>query len=1058
MATLCRFSRFLPLLIGAILVLCIYGLGQSDTAMLSGRVVDPSGLNINGALVELVNVDRNVAVTTKTNSTGLYIFPSVQPGNYRMRISSPNFTTVNLTSLTLNVQDSREQNFRLAVGSVAESITVEAKGNLVDVSNAVSTNVDQQFVKELPLNGRSFQTLFQLTPGVVITATDGGELGQFSVNGQRPNANYFTVDGVSANVGAFPGSGVGQTAGGSVPALTAGGGTNSLVSVDALEEFSIQTSGFAPEYGRTPGGQISILTRSGTNDFHGDVFDYLRNDAVDANDWFANNNHLPRGALRQNDFGGVVGGPIFRNRTFFFFSYEGLRLTQPVTGISDVPDLAARQAAIPAMQQFINAFPLPNGPEEGGGLAFANYTVSNLNHLDTESLRFDHQFRPDLSLFVRYNHSTSEARVASRLNSLSLNSNEHFKTGLHTLTSGVAWAIRPILSNDFRFNWSWSSVTDLATVDKFQGAVPFDLAAALPGQDLSNSSFDLAIVNSTNAALETGPFNKLNLQRQVNLVDILSWQIGRHLVKFGFDYRRLTPQVDATHYSQSVFFDTPADLGAGFPSPSFGAEVDANYGPIEALSTNYSLFGQDTWKVRDRLTLTYGLRWDYNPTISAHGQNGLPILHVQGIANLATASPATPGSPLYKATADNFAPRLGFSYKLRDSSNYGTVLRGGVGMFYDLGNGPVGLLFSFSPFNSRAFPFPTAFPLTGANAAKPGPSLTAPFTSLYAFPRTLRQPYTYQFNLGLEQAMTPKQTLTVAYVGAAAHGLLRRDVFSGPALTPNIGELNFVSNSAYSHYDSLQVQVRRHHAKQLEILASYTWAHSRDNASAETARSAPTANLSPARDYGNSGFDIRHTGSLAFDYQIPSPWHRRGVKLLLGGWGLNAFLVARTATPVDVTLFRDIGFGFLAYRPDTTPGVSPHIRDPKAPGGLRLNPAAFSVPAAAQQGNLGRNSVRGFALFQQDFSIRRTLRLSDKLQLQARVEAFNVFNHPNFSSPLSSLGFVDNTGTLSSNPSFGVSTSMFNQGSSQFTGGSGFNPLYQIGGPRSLQAAVKLEF
>src|SRR5208282_1663526 len=229
------------------------------------------------------------------------------------------------------------------------------------------TVVDRTFADNLPLNGRSFQTLIMLTPGVVVTQTAYDDQGQFSVNGQRADANYFTVDGVSANFGVTGFLPLVQAAGGALPALSVAGGTNSLVSVDAMQEFRVQTSSFAPEFGRTPGGQISIATRSGTNDFHGTLFEYFRNDVLDSNDWFngyTNNPPLPKAEERQNDFGGVLGGPIIKNRTFFFFSYEGLRLRLPQTAISSVPDVGSRQTPNdPAMQQFLNAYPLPNGPE-----------------------------------------------------------------------------------------------------------------------------------------------------------------------------------------------------------------------------------------------------------------------------------------------------------------------------------------------------------------------------------------------------------------------------------------------------------------------------------------------------------------------------------------------------------------------------------------------------------------------------------------------------------------------------------------------------------------------
>jgi len=316
---------------------------QLETATISGQVVDPSGLRITGARVRLVDIDRYTTTGTATNSSGLYTFPGVRPGRYRMEVTAGGFKVVNVTGLTVNTQDHLEQNFKLAVGSISESVTVEGGAPVVDTeSSAVSTVVDRQFAENLPMNGRSFQTLIDLTPGVVTVPSNSQDSGQFSVNGQRASSNYWMVDGVSANIGigvgasASPGNGMGGTIG----SFSTSGGTNSLVSVDAMQEFRIQTSTYAPEFGRTPGGQVSIVTRSGTNQFHGTLFDYLRNDALDASDWFngfTNSPPLQKAKERQNDFGGTFSGPIFKDRSFFFFSYEGLRLRLPVTTLTTVP-------------------------------------------------------------------------------------------------------------------------------------------------------------------------------------------------------------------------------------------------------------------------------------------------------------------------------------------------------------------------------------------------------------------------------------------------------------------------------------------------------------------------------------------------------------------------------------------------------------------------------------------------------------------------------------------------------------------------------------------------
>ena len=462
---------------------------QLETATVSGQVVDPSGLSVTGAQVRIVDIDRNSTAGTATNTSGLYTFPSVRPGRYRMEVTASGFKVVNVTGLVVNVQDHLEQNFKLAVGSVSESVSVEAGSQLVDTeSAAVSTIVGRNFVENMPLNGRSFQSLLTLTPGVV--AVPGGSVGtsgELSVNGQRTEANYFTVDGVSANTGTTPGNfGAGAGYAGAVPGESALGTTQSLVSIDALQEFRATTSTYSAEYGRTPGGQFSLLTRSGTNEWHGSAYDYLRNDAMDANNWFNNAAMppIPRQEERQNDFGGTLGGPFIipglyngKNKTFFFFSYEGLRLLQPQAVIPlSVPDAGLRQNAPSALQPVLNAFPLPNGGEDGlnDGLAFYNLAVSIPSNLDSISLRIDHSLSDKFKIFARYGSTPSNNGSYFQTTDITNNSN------VHTLTLGATNLITMRQSNDFRLQHHAKQQQLRGRSDDVGGAIPFNLSS-IPG-------------------------------------------------------------------------------------------------------------------------------------------------------------------------------------------------------------------------------------------------------------------------------------------------------------------------------------------------------------------------------------------------------------------------------------------------------------------------------------------------------------------------------------------------------------------------------------------------
>src|SRR5215216_129629 len=354
---------------------------QGATATLSGVVTDQTGAVLPGANIAVISIAQGFQRTTATNDEGIFVVPLLPPGNYTVKAEHEGFTPAEFREVILNVNDQRTIKIALKVGNVAnQTVDVLDSPALIDESPAVGTTIDRQFVGNLPLNGRSFQSLIALSPGVVVTAATSFNRGQFSVNGQRANANYFTVDGVSANIGANSSDGISQDFAGSLPGLNTFGGTNSLVSVDALEEFKIQTSTFAPEFGRSPGGQVQILTRSGTNSFHGTLFEYFRNDALDAKDWFVNANRLAKPALRQHDFGFVLGGPVLlprfgeggpltgyngHNKTFFFLSYEGLRLRQPQAENRLVVATRVRQLAPSALQTVVNALPLPTGPEVG---------------------------------------------------------------------------------------------------------------------------------------------------------------------------------------------------------------------------------------------------------------------------------------------------------------------------------------------------------------------------------------------------------------------------------------------------------------------------------------------------------------------------------------------------------------------------------------------------------------------------------------------------------------------------------------------------------------------
>ena len=1023
---------------------------QSTNASLSGRITDPSKAVIADARIAAISAGTNLRYETATNSGGEYFLANLPPGGYRIEIEKSGFKKLIKPDVILHVQDVLEINFEMAVGSASETITVESGAPLVNTESAtVSTVVDRTFVEDIPLNGRSFQTLLMLTPGVVVTATAFDDQGQFSVNGQRADANYFTVDGVSANFGVTGYFSLVQTAGGALPALSASGGTNSLVSVDAMHEFRIQTSSFAPEFGRTPGGQISIVTRSGTNNFHGALFEYFRNDVLDANDWFANFNRLKKPAERQNVFGGVLGGPVLKDKTFFFFSYEGLRLRQPATQESVVPDLASRQAAPASMQPFLNAFPIPNGPTVGDGRAQFNGSFSNPSSLDAYSFRVDHIVNSKLDLFGRYNYSPSESSQRGPLLSIGrvLSVREPISSSVQTLTIGLTHTVTPGLSNEMRANYSNQRVDARFVMDDFGGATPLLDPLLFPsGFSSSNSFFEFVIANTGVYAQGKSVTNE---QRQVNLVDNLSLSDGGHQMQFGVDYRWLGPFSSPFAYEQFAEFlgltTSPGNAlsGTALVAASFAQEGNS------LLSRNFSIYGQDTWRVSPRFTVTYGLRWDINPPLKGKNSANDPFT-IDGLNDPATMTLASRGTPLYDTTYGNVAPRVGVAYQLFRATRWGSVLRGGFGTFYDLGQGSLGAVsFGFPYGASKVIPA-APFPLSPQDAAPPPLRTAPPVSTIIVADRHLELPRTYQWNVALEQSIGSRQTLSFTYVGALGRKLIRTTNLFNP--NPDFQFVYLTNNTATSDYHALQLKFQRRLSHGLQALASYTFSHSIDIASTDAVASylnTPGGGAYQNLDRGNSDFDIRHCFTAGVTYDLPSPGSQKFVRTAFGSWSLDSFILARSAPPVDVVGAISLTSGTaLSYRPNVNASVPLELLGSQYPGGKIFNSNAFTAPAPGTQGNFGRNALRGFGATQFDFSLQKKFQFTEGVGLNFRTEFFNIFNHPNFGNPINTL----------TNPLFGHSTQIL--ASSLGSGGAngGLNPLYQIGGPRSIQLALKLQF
>jgi hypothetical protein len=1024
---------------------------------LSGTVEDPQGAVVPGVAVAVLNLDTALLRQTVTSDSGSYTFPLLSPGRYTVTAEREGFARLQIPGVVLNVGDRVALNIKLTIGSAQATVTVQSEAPLINESPTVATTIDRQFVGNLPLNGRSFQSLILLTPGVVLApATGGSQAGQFSVNGQRTNSNYFTVDGVSANASMSVSGGtlISQQLAGQLPTLTAFGTTSSLVSIDALEEFKIQTSTYSAEYGRQPGGQVQLITRSGGNQFHGTGFDYVRNDIFDARNAF-NTKPSAKPPLRQNQFGGTFSGPVMlprfgeggksfwngKDSTFFFFSYEGLRLLLPASQNTVVPSLRLRQIAAPAFQPFLNAYPLPTGPENMNagvptGSAPYQAVFSNPSGMDATSIRLDHAFSAKLAVFGRYNDTRSNslgrnlAKLVGGVNTV------------RSLTVGANLLVGSAISNEFRFNWSQSRGRLNYSLDNFGGAVPVtlsQLAFGYSGPGPIRGTFNLGVPGNPSPVTLGNQYD--SYQQLYNLVDNLSWTKGAHQIKAGIDYRRVAPTYGSDFYNASTYTFNEAAVVSGIPNLMF---VTSNQGARPRFD-NYSVYAQDSWRPSRRLTLDLGLRWELNPApYDADGKKPV-VVALKNIADLPTATLAPPNVPFYKTFYTAFAPRFGGAYLLRQKSGRETVLRAGIGMFYDLNSGSASRAFFTYPFSSFTILTGSAYPFATPPPPPPPRQVTLPIpagNTVSAINPDLKLPYTLEWNLAVQQSLGQQQTLTISYVGSAGRRLMTTQSVnnvrpSGTRPNPNFQAINYFNNGATSDYNALQVQFQRRLSRGLQALVSYTWSHAIDSSSDE---------VDPGYfDRSNSSFDIRHNFTTAVRYELPTPRDNSVVRALFGKWAVNATTYVQSGAPFSVAIAGVIqqDGSQVIYFVDRVPGQPFWIDG-------RLNFDAFAPPPKnaqgqfLRQGTLPRNAITGRALYQINSALERQFGLSERLKLQLKWEVFNLFNHPQY------VGY--NTCLSCGRSSFGLPQYTLDQ----LLGGT--SPLYQIGGNRSMQFSARLSF
>ena len=1021
---------------------------DASSASLSITVADTSGAVIPEATATLRNSDTNQQQTSLSNKSGSASFPFLKPGHYVLTVSKDGFSDVTVDSILLNLGDEKHLQLVLKVGAASQSVTVDGSEQTVNTTNgAVGTVVDRQFVANMPLNGRSFQDLISMTPGVVTNSPQTynnqgiGLSGDFSINGQRTESNYYSVDGISVNLMAGPGA---VQATGSVAASTALGTSQSIIPIDALQEFQVQSSSYSADYGVTSGGQLSFLTRSGTTMLHGTAYDYLRNNVFDANDWFNDYFHKAQPALRQNDFGGALGGPIPIGRSgkdgkyFFFAAYEGLRLQQPqAASIQYVPDNCLRQLAPSALSGILNAYPVQNGLDYGTcnsttpnpSLAQFISTSSLPSSIDSTSVRLDAAVLARTTLFFRVGVTPSNTISRNLANVTTLQSNTY------TYTLGANSNITSKIDNEFRLGYAANDVNSILSLDDFGGATPLNLAKAMGSGNAQTSEASFAmIVAGIGDVSNLYTYTSQNRLRQWNIVDSLNMSVGRHQFRVGANLRQLKYPFTTPSPTVQAEFTAVSQVLSNAPSSYLAYAARAATPGIRQLA----IFGQDDWRVTNKLAVSLGLRWDLaGPPTAKNGD--LPYTVSGNLSDPSSLTVAPEGTPLWKTYYFNLAPRVGVAWTARGIPGWQTVLRSGVGVYFDdlamtevAMRGYYGLGFSSYEYLTGGLPATAAevnFPIT----------VTPPYTSstVYAFPSHDQLPYSIEWNTSVEQELGKNQALTLSYVGSNGKRLVQEQELILYGIASNFGVIVYYPNNVTSSYNAMQVKYQRNLVNGVQALASYNWSHSIDVGS--------TYSQIPA-ERGNSDFDVRSNFQGGLSADLPSVHASRLIREFTDQWGLDFRTLIRSGFPLYLSgnFETDHATGQRYYSGvNYVSGYPTHLRGPSYPGGWALNPAAFVANASpTQNGTVARNSLRGFGEAQFNVAMHKTFPVRDALSVSFRAEAFNIFNHPNF-------GYVD---TYLTDATFGQAIKMLNN--SLPTVGS----QYQQGGPRSMQFALRLSF
>ena len=1075
-------------------------LAQLDQARISGTVVDSSGALIRGATITVKNQKTGAEREATSNDTATFFIPGLSPSVYSMTVVSPGLANAQFKDMNLAVGQERNVTVTMMPASVSTEISVSG-GELVviDTSSAsVGANINAREVASMPLNGRQISQLYLLAPGA--QTAGGGTYDNIRFSGRANQQNAVRFDGVegSSIIDSSPGNINGQTS----------SSFRLQASLETVQEFRVESSNYPAEYGTGTGGQISIVTKSGGNDLHGSVFEYLRNSSLDARNYF---DGLFKSPLRLNQFGGSLGGAIVKDKLFVFGHYEGLRQRAGFPLVGQVPSAAVRNLPIcvsgstvrcveASVKPLFGAYPIGNAVTPNPDFDLAQIDGRSVVNENSESVRFDYRQSEKNMFYVRWfrddGHSTSPFDV----------SGSAFEQRALAQNGVLSWQriLAPTVINEAKFGYNGpktrtNGVAPIVTGLDLSG-VTLNITGAnvLVGIGGQGASAGISIpsgqVRASSATNGRGqPYTNYSL----SYVDNLSWIKGNHNFKLGGEFRQVrlyTDRLGGVTYAFSnlnaFLANTPTitvngDLSA--PSPFNNGATGNRFGKTEM----FDVYAQDEYKIRPNVTLSYGLRYEYYTPMRE--DRNLVVLY-----NIVTGKLDVPGSrPFYQTAKASFGPRLALSWT-PDSLKGKTTLRIGSGYYYGPGQGED----LIQPIESDRVSVSAVgrYPIDALSVIKNFNVNTATGIGVRAYAPGYKVPEKIlSYTFSVQQQLPFGAILQMAYVGSQGRNLFLRSTANkviGVTMNattgvgsvvrefgPQFGEIDYKTTGGTDHYDSLQTTLNRRFSKGLTLGAQWTYGHSIGNTGGSNEANTATNPYNFKADRGNNAFDVRHSANISAMYELPFAKNNRWI----GGWQVGGIVNARSGLPLDIRItrpdivYRDTRNGTIVNAPIVVSGTpvtvpvinvlgggnSRDVRFPDVVAGVNpflqnvsdkkyfLNPAAFSVPNPGTFGNLGRGALHGPGLSQLDLTLHKKFKLTERLNTEFRFEVYNLFNKANFANPVVRLNNVLGTSGNTLQPG---------QAYTATTGGS-FGQIQQtvesavgLGAQRQIQMSLRFSF